>query len=125
MDPTRPHIGDAVKAHLRENRIDIAVMPASTTYKYQIIDVVLGKPFKDGIYEWASWMLNSNDALGLTAAGNRKHPTRPNVLDWVQRAWKNIREGTILKTVPKVHMQTELGNQLKVIKMQKLKVQKK
>ena len=70
----------------------------------------MDKPFKDGIYEeWENWMLNSNDALGLTAAGNRKHPTRPNVLDWVQRAWKNIREGTILKTVPKVHMQAEPG----------------
>ena len=105
MDPATPHITEAVRDHLKANRIDIAIMPASTTWKFQLIDVAIGKPFKDGIYEqWATWMLNENDNLGLTPAGNRKHPTRPNALDWVKEAWANIQAATILKTVPKVFM---------------------
>ena len=106
------NITDAVRTHLKANRIDVAVMPASTTYKYQLIDVSIGKPFKDGIYEqWATWMLNENDSLGPTGAGNRKHPTRPNVLDWVQKARDGTRPDTITntKTVPKVHMQANPG----------------
>ena len=110
MDRARPHITNAVRTHLKANRIDVTVMPASTTYKYQLIDVSIGKPFKDGIYEqWATWMLNENDSLGPTGAGNRKHPTRPNGLDWVQKACDGIRTDTITKTVPKVHMHANHG----------------
>ena len=57
-------------------------MPASTTYRFQIIDVAVGKPLKDELYEqWATWMLEENNRLGLTSAGNRRHPSRKNVLD--------------------------------------------
>ena len=91
MDPVRPHLTDAVRAVLKANKIDIAIMPASQTYKFQLIDVAIGKPFKDGIYEqWCTWMLNEYDDLGLSAVGNRKHPTHPNVLDWVEIAWGQV-----------------------------------
>ena len=114
MDAAKSHMTQAVKEHLRANRIDIAIIPASQTYRFQLVDVSIGKPLKDGIYEeWCTWMLNENDDLGLTAAGNRKHPTHPNVLDWVQKAWENcIRAETILKTVPKVYMLAEAGEEV-------------
>ena len=51
-------------------------MPASTTYKYQLIDVLIGKVFKDHMFDsWSTWMLEENGKLGFTPAGNRKHPT--------------------------------------------------
>ena len=88
MDPAKPHLTENVRRRCRELNVDLAIMPASTTWKYQMVDVVVNKPFKDGIYEeWANWMLNKNDELGLTKAKNRRHPTRPNVLDWVQASW--------------------------------------
>ena len=113
MDPAKPHLTVDVRSRLKEIKVDIAVMPASTTYKFQLIDVAIGKPLKDGIYEeWARWMLEENDALGYTAANNRKHPTRPNILDWFYKAWLEVREETVLKTVPKVHMQEAPGPEI-------------
>ena len=70
----------------------------------------MNKPFKDGICdEWANWMLNTNDSLGLTNAKNRKHPTRPNVLDWIQTSWDAVKEDSIRKTSGRLHMTPDAG----------------
>ena len=47
LDPATAHLHTDTKEFLKENRIALAMMPASTTYKFQIIDVVVGKAFKD------------------------------------------------------------------------------
>ena len=88
MDPATGHRTKKVKEFLKANRICLAMMPASTTYKFQMIDVVVGKLFKDGICdEWATWMLNECEKMGTTAAGNYKHPTYPDCLQWVSKVW--------------------------------------
>ena len=52
-------------------------------------------------------MLNCNEDLGYTKAGNRKHPTRENCLDWVEKVWNNFDEDIIRTTVPNVFMSTD------------------
>ena len=76
-----------VKAFLKANRIALAMMPASTTYRFQMIDVVVGKLFKDKMCDqWATWMLEESQKLGTTAAGNYKHPSYVDCLNWVVQA---------------------------------------
>ena len=66
-----------VKDFLKANRICLAMMPASMAYKFQMIDVVVGKLFKDHVCDnWAKWMLNESEKLGMTPAGNYKHTTQ-------------------------------------------------
>ena len=55
------------------------MMPASTTYRFQMIDVVVGKHFKDVMCDlWANWMLNESETKGMTEPGNiyYKHSTQ-------------------------------------------------
>ena len=62
------------------------MIPANTTYKFQIIDVVVGKVFKDHMCDaWADWMLQECAKAGTTDAWNYKHPkfTYPDCLKWV------------------------------------------
>ena len=110
MDAARSHLAESVRKLLRENRIDIAIIPASTTHIFQLIDVCVGKSFKDKVYEmWAEWMLNENDALGYTAAGNRKHPSLVNCVDWIYQAWQDFDEQIIVRTAPKLFMTADPG----------------
>ena len=49
MDPATSHRTKKVKAFFRANRICLAMMPASTTYKFQLIDVGISV-FKGGLW---------------------------------------------------------------------------
>ena len=61
MGPATGQSTDAVKVFCKANRIQSAMMPASTTYLFQMIDVVVGKKFKDEMCEqWATWMMTNN-----------------------------------------------------------------
>ena len=61
-------------------------MPAFTTYLFQMIDVVVGKPFKDGMCDlWVEWMLNENKKKGVTGAGSHQAPTQMDCISWVSQ----------------------------------------
>ena len=105
MDPATGHRTKKVKEFLKANRICLAMMPASTTYKFQMIDVVVGKLFKDGICdEWVTWMLNECEKMGTTAAGNYKHPTYPDCLQWVSKVWKELDTAGVVKASQRLGM---------------------
>ena len=113
LDPAKSHLTERVREKFAELRVDLAVMPASTTYKFQLIDVAIGKAFKDSMYEgWTKWMLEQNDSLGLTRAGNRKHPTLVNCVEWADAAWKNISADTIRKAAKKTYMTADPGPEI-------------
>ena len=57
LDPAPAHRHDRIKALLKFHHVRVAMMPASTTYKFQMIDVVVGKPFKDAIF-FEKWKLH-------------------------------------------------------------------
>ena len=91
----------------KDNFIQIAMMPASTTYLYQMIDVVVGKPFKDAMCEeWAAWMMKNNL---LTPAGNWKKPSRMDCLEWVVRAWEEISSSGNVRKAKELGMTADPG----------------
>jgi len=51
LDPAAAHRTEDVRETLKKWKIAVAMMPASTTYRFQMIDVVIGKPFKDALWE--------------------------------------------------------------------------
>jgi len=54
LNPATAHRAEAVLDILKELRIAVAIMPSSTTWKFQMIDVVVAKPFKDALCDkWA------------------------------------------------------------------------
>ena len=110
MDPATSHHTPAVKEFCKQNRIQIAMMPASTTYLFQMIDVVVGKKFKDEMCEqWALWMLKNNLT---TRAGNWKRPTQMDCLDWVVKAWEEIGSAGIRKKAKELGMCPEPGPEI-------------
>ena len=85
-------------------------MHAFTTYRFQLIDVAVGKPFKDELYEqWATWMLEENNRLGLTPAANLRHPSRKNALNWIKKSWDLLKPSCILNAVDKCYMNPDPG----------------
>ena len=111
LDPAPAHKHTRVKKFLKKNKIMIAMMPASTTYKFQMIDVVVGKPFKDAMCDkWATWVLkNQNEA---TAAGNYKHPQRIDCVQWVSEVWDEFSMTGVFKKVTELGMTAELGPEI-------------
>ena len=110
MDPATSHRTEKVKAFLKANRICLAMMPASTTYKFQMIDVVAGKVFKDLMCDaWANWMLEECKKQGTTAAGNYKHPIYPDCLKWVADSWAKLDTTGLRKAAKRLGMAADPG----------------
>ena len=110
LDPAVAHIHADTKELLKENRIALAMMPASTTYRFQMIDVVVGKPFKDYMSEeWAKWMINVCESRGITEAGNFRAPTPTDCNQWVVTAWEKVKSEAIIKKAKELGMQAEPG----------------
>lgn len=89
------------------------MMPASTTYKFQMIDIVVGKLFKDHMCdEWADWMLNECQKSGTTVAGNYKHPLYVDCLQLVTRSWEKLDTAGVVKKANKLGMAAEPGPEI-------------
>ena len=90
---------------LKDLRIAVAMMPASTTWRFQMIDVTVGKPFKDLLCDqWATWMLENCERRGVTAAGNFRHPTPTECNTWVTKAWEELEMSGVLKKAAELGM---------------------
>ena len=86
------------------------MIPANTTYKFQIIDVVVGKVFKDHMCDaWADWMLQECAKAGTTDAGNYKHPTYPDCLKWVVQSWEKLDTAGVRKAAKRLGMSADPG----------------
>ena len=102
------YVFEQVKKFCSKNRIQIVMMPASTTYLYQMIDVVIGKPFKDAMCDlWGDWMVNSG--MKTTKAGNYKSPTQMDCISWVARAWKELKTTGVVKKAQELGMTADPG----------------
>ena len=111
IDPAPAHKHPKVKAFLKKNKVRLAMMPASTTYKFQMIDVVVGKPFKDAMCDkWADWMLKNQNEV--TAAGNYKHPERIDCVRWVSEVWDDLSMAGVIKKAADLGMTADLGPEI-------------
>ena len=91
---------------------DMATMPSSCTWKFQMIDVV-GAALKNKLYaRWAQWMLEKNGALELTAASNRKHPTLKNVIEWLNDSWNGLSMEGVKKKAEELGMAADPGPEI-------------
>ena len=98
LDPATAHLHADTKDFLKENRIALAMMPASTTYKFQMIDVFVSKAFKDYMSEeWAQFLINVCESRGVTEAGNFRAPTPTDCNQWVVNAWEQVKPEGIIK----------------------------
>ena len=105
LDPASSHRVEEVLDLLKDLRITVAMMPASTTWRFQMIDVTVGKPFKDLLCDqWATWMLENCERRGVTAAGNFRHPTPTECNTWVTKAWEELEMSGVLKKAAELGM---------------------
>ena len=84
VDHYRPHISEPSKKILtQECNSDLIMILAGCTSLVQPMDVSVKRPFKVKMQEkWLAWFRQVPE---LTRAGNRKQPTRQDVLVWVSR----------------------------------------
>ena len=61
-------------------------------------------------------MLEENNRLGLTPAGNRRHPSRKNALDWIKTSWDSLKPSCILNVVDKYYMNPGPGQVIEAIR---------
>ena len=55
--------------------------------RFQMIDVVVGKVFKDKMCDqWTTWTLEESKKLGTTPAKKYKHPSYVDCLNWAVQA---------------------------------------
>ena len=88
-DSFRAHLTDDVKAALKQQKIDVAVIPGGLTPVLQPLDKCLNKLFKDSIRrKYLAWMISG--PFEYTPSGKKKAPTRNHVLQWVNEAWQEI-----------------------------------
>lgn len=94
VDRYRPHTTETSRKILSdEGNSDMLLIPAGCTSLVQPMDVSVNRPFKVKMQEqWMQWFRNHND---LTRQGNRKQPTRQDVLKWVSKAWDGVDEAVI------------------------------
>ena len=74
---------------------------------------VVGKLFKDGMCDaWADWMLNESQKFGTTPAGNYKHPTYPDCLQWASKVWNYLNTEGVVKKAKQLGMCAEPGPEI-------------
>ena len=88
-DAFEAHVTDTVKASLKRENTDIAVIPGGLTSILQPLDVSLNKPFKDGVKKkWMQWM--ADGIHEFTVTGRQKKPSEELICSWISEAWNNI-----------------------------------
>lgn len=95
-DSFRAHLTDEVKAALKQQKIDVAVIPGGLTPVLQLLDKCLNKPFKDSIRKkYLVWMISGPFEYTLS---EKNAPSRNVVLRWVNEAWQEIPAEMVVKS---------------------------
>ena len=99
-DSFEAHVTDNVKAALKGENTDLAVIPGGLTSILQPLDVCLNKPFKDGVRrKWMQWM--SDGIHEFTASGRQKKPSEELICKWISEAWRDISTEMVLSSFKK------------------------
>jgi len=86
-----------VKDDLKQQNIDVAVIPGGLTPVVQPLDKRLNKPFKDNVRrKYLAWM--TSRPFEFTPAGKKKVPSRNLVLRWIKEAWAEIPQEMVIKS---------------------------
>jgi hypothetical protein len=108
LDAFSVHGMDSVKDALEACNTTIVSIPAGLTSILQPMDVSLNKPFKCAMRRrWADWMVNGEKTF--TKSGNRKAPSRFQIMCWVRDCWEEMQEAMIAKSFKKCCIANELN----------------
>ena len=89
MDSFRAHLTDGVKELLNRRNVDVAVIPGGLTPVLQPLDKCINKPFKAKVHaQYEAWMVNG--PFTYTPSGKKQAPSKEMVLQWIDRAWREI-----------------------------------
>ena len=88
MDECTSHLTSSVNKELNDVGTQVEIIPGGYTSKLQVMDVGINRPFKHHIR-------NQHD--NFLISGQQK-PTRVDVSNWIDNAWKNIKDISILNT---------------------------
>ena len=96
-DSFRAHSTDSIKGDLKQQNIDVTVIPGALTPVVQPLDKCLNKPFKDNVRrKYLAWM--TSGPFEFTPAVQKKAPCRNLVLRWIKAAWAEITEEMVRKS---------------------------
>ena len=75
-----------------------------------MIDVCVGKPFKDLVCDlWAQWMLEQCERRGTTPAGNLRHASPTECNSWVTQAWAALSTSGVKRKAAELGMTADAG----------------
>uniref|UniRef100_A0A5S6Q763 DDE-1 domain-containing protein n=1 Tax=Trichuris muris TaxID=70415 RepID=A0A5S6Q763_TRIMR len=99
-DSFRSHTTEVIKNHLKECKVQTAVIPGGLTSILQPLDVCLNKPFKDYLREeWNEWMTNGQKYY--TRGGCMRAPSLQTLCQFVINAWCKVKTETVIKSFKK------------------------
>ena len=91
LDAYRVHMMGSVVNRIQSLGIEVQHIPAGCTYLCQPVDVGINCPIKKEMtYQWEEWMVTG----GGVTAGVAKTPSRAQVSEWINGAYKAITEET-------------------------------
>jgi DDE superfamily endonuclease len=93
-----------VKVAFKASRTEIDFIPGGYTCKCQPMDVGVNKPFKNGVTTaFNKWLIET---------GNSK-PSRQDVAQWIDDAWKNVKQESIKNSWKKCGIKHKEGDETK------------
>ena len=88
-DAFEAHVKDPVKAALKRENTDLAVIPGGLTSLLQPLNVSLNKPFKDRVRKkWMQWMADGINKFTVT--GRQKKQSEELICLCISVAWNDI-----------------------------------
>ena len=116
-DPAKAHMTAEVRAALDELNVHVVMIPASMTYKYQLVDVLIAAIFKRHLAKcWRAWMAfqllkaSANDGVYREKSGNYIQPTIAQCVIWSNKAHEYIKstlKEQIKRCADKLYMRKE------------------
>lgn len=94
MDNVKFHHSAEVKAALKEQKVKVSHFPANTTCRLQPLDHSINGVFKNKLDKYWNEYMDSPD-LPRTKAGNLRRPTRIKILEWITRAFAELKTESI------------------------------
>lgn len=97
MDAFRGHLTDKVKSLLRNKNCDVVIIPGGMTGQLQPLDISINKSFKGRIRkQYDEWLINNDHSY--TKTGKIKKVSESTLVEWVDKAWKEVPNELIKKS---------------------------
>jgi hypothetical protein len=97
MDNVSFHHSDAITNALRGQNVTLSYFPPNTTCRLQPLDHSINGVIKNKMDEYWNEYMDQHD-LPRTDAGNLQRPSKEIILDWITRAFEELKSESIMKS---------------------------